>query len=132
MGPGPRSVTIAAVILEASEPVADRGGPVGGILRWASDRAGAVVAFVEFLGAHLVGLIRLVRERRPEVWRRFRRLCLISDYLTLWLTGCHATEAGAAGLTGLVDVHRLEWRPVACERLGLDREWLTVVVHAGA
>lgn len=81
----------------------------------------------QFMAAKLLWL----RERMPDVWRRVRRVCLISDYLTLWLTGCYATEAGAAGLTGLVDVHQLEWRPDACERLGVDRGWLPDVVRAG-
>ena len=67
----------------------------------------------------------------PEVWSLARRLCLISDYLTLWMTGCHSTEAGAAGLTGLLDVHRLAWWPEACERLAIPRAWLPECVRAG-
>ena len=42
-----------------------------------------------------------LQNRSPEIWKRASKLCLISDYLTLLMTGKHVTEAGAAGLTGL-------------------------------
>lgn len=49
----------------------------------------------------------------PDIYNQTRRLCLLSDYLTLWLTGHHLTEAGVAGLTGLVNIHDLNWSPQA-------------------
>jgi xylulokinase len=81
----------------------------------------------QFMAAKLRWMCR----EEPDSWHRVRRLCLISDYLTLWLTGQHLTEAGAAGLTGAVDIHRLQWWPEACDRLGLSSSWLPAVVRAG-
>lgn len=72
-----------------------------------------------------------LRRQRPEIWRQARRLCLISDYLTLWLTGRHVTEAGAAGLLGIVDIHKLQWRQRACDQLALPPSWLPAIVRAG-
>jgi len=60
-----------------------------------------------------------------------RRLCLISDYLTLLFTGRHVTEAGAAGLTAMVDIHRCEWWTEMLAQLELDRAWLPQIVRAG-
>ncbi len=61
----------------------------------------------QFMPAKLLWLQR----HSPEIWGRMDRICLISDYLTFLLTGKHVTEAGAAGLTGLVDIHRCQWWP---------------------
>jgi xylulokinase len=72
-----------------------------------------------------------LRANLPESWPLIRRLCLLSDYLTLWMTGCHCTEAGAAGLTGLLDIHRLEWWPDACQRFGIPQSWLPECGRAG-
>ena len=47
-----------------------------------------------------------LKRQAPEIWNRTRKLGMISDDLTLILTGQHVTEAGAAGLTGLLDIHR--------------------------
>ena len=64
-------------------------------------------------------------------WGQIRRLCLISDYLTLCLTGRHVTEAGAAGLTGLVDIHRCQWWPDMLAAFHLSPQCLPAIVRAG-
>jgi xylulokinase len=71
------------------------------------------------------------QQHSPEVWRQTRRVCLISDYLTFLLTGKHVTEAGAAGLTGLVDIHRCRWWPEMLAQFDLDAGRLPTVVRAG-
>ncbi len=81
----------------------------------------------EFMAAKLL----MLAAEQPTVWARARRLCLISDYLGLWLTGRCASEGGAAGLTGLVDIHKLDWWPDALAGIGLPRDWLGEVVRAG-
>ncbi len=81
----------------------------------------------QFMAAKLLWLQR----EQPDVWRRAGRLCLISDYLTLWLTGRHVTEAGAAGLTGAVDIHALRWWPETRARIGLADIGLPAVTRAG-
>ena len=82
----------------------------------------------QFMVAKLLWLQRYC----PEVWTRTARFCLISDYLTFLLTGKYVTEAGAAGLTGLVDIHACRWWPAMLARFGLGRCSLSTVVRAGA
>jgi xylulokinase len=81
----------------------------------------------QFMAAKL----RWLEKNSPEIWSHVHRLCLISDYLTLWMTGNHVTEGGAAGLTCLLDIHRLTWWDEACERTGTPRAWLPECVRAG-
>jgi xylulokinase len=75
-------------------------------------------------------LLWLQQESR-EIWRRHRRLCLISDYLTLLFTGKHVTEAGAAGLTGLINIHRCQWYSEMLRRFRIDAEALPSIARAG-
>lgn len=81
----------------------------------------------QFMVAKLLWLAR----RSPGVWRHFGKLCLISDYLTLLLTGHHVTEVGAAGLTGLLDIHRGCWWPPMLDRIEVDPSRLPTPVRAG-
>ncbi len=71
------------------------------------------------------------RDQDPHRWNRLRRFCLISDYLTLWMTGEHVSEAGAAGLTGLVNVHDLAWRSAVLAQIGLPASGVPRLVRAG-
>ena len=81
----------------------------------------------EFMVAKLLWLQR----QSARTWQRTNKLCLISDYLTLRWTGRHVTEAGAAGLTGLLDVHRCRWWPEVLERFAIPPHWLPAVTRAG-
>jgi xylulokinase len=72
-----------------------------------------------------------LQQESSEIWRRGRRLCLISDYLTLLFTGQHATEAGAAGLTGMIDIHRSQWYSEILRRFRIDADLLPTIVRAG-
>ena len=56
---------------------------------------------------------------------------LLSDYFTFLLTGKYVTEAGAAGPTGLIDIHRCQWWPEMLARFGLREDQLPSVVRAG-
>lgn len=124
----------------------DRDQPITPIILWPDSRAvglagldellsppdlrgttGLPAMTYEFLPAKLAWL----REHDADVWRRAARLCLLSDYLTWWLTGRHVTGASVAGLTGLVDIHRLQWWPRACERVGVPAWWLPEIVRMG-
>jgi xylulokinase len=65
-------------------------------------------------------------------WPEVRRVCLIGDALTLWFTGQHVTEAGAAGLTGMVDIHQLEWIDAIVAETKLDPSYFPKVMYAGS
>ncbi len=92
-----------------------------------SATAGIPRANHQFMPAKLLWL----RRHRPETWARMDRICLISDYLTLLLTGQHVTEAGAAGLTGLVDIVRRRWSLDWLTSLALAPSCLPAIVSAG-
>lgn len=72
-----------------------------------------------------------LKQHQPDLARKTRRICLISDYLTYRLTHRHWTEAGVAGLTGLLDLDQLDWWDAAIDTMQLDRRWLPSVVRAG-
>ena len=72
-----------------------------------------------------------LQDHSPDVWKRTNRVCLISDYLTILMTGKHVTEAGAAGLTGLVDIHRCQWYPEMIDRFDIKLRHLPPIVRAG-
>jgi xylulokinase len=80
----------------------------------------------QFLPAKILWL----QQFQPHIMSEARRLCCISDYLVWWLTGNHLAEAGLAGLTGLVDIHRLRYWPEALQRIQLPEEWLPAIVRA--
>lgn len=71
------------------------------------------------------------QEETAEMWERVDRILLISDYLTWRFTGQFVTEAGAAGLTGLVDIHTFEWRDDALAILALERDSFCDIARAG-
>ena len=79
----------------------------------------------------MIAKLAWLRKHEPEVIEKTTRLCLISDYFTLWLTGQHVTELGAAGLTGLLDIHKRTWWNEGCAAFRVPLEWLPRVVQAG-
>ena len=60
-----------------------------------------------------------------------RRLLLIPDLLTSWLTGSIGAEATNASTTGLVDAGTGEWCWGLIDRLGLPRRILPSITHPG-
>lgn len=82
---------------------------------------------------HQFGVAKLLWLRRhdPRSWEQVGRVCLISDYFTLRWTGQPVTEAGAAGLTAMVDIDRDQWWPEMLARVGLEPEWLPRIARAG-
>jgi xylulokinase len=124
---------------------ADR--PLTPIVLWPDTRAGdfeaelrqraAIADFTTTTGIPGVNLQFMIakllfwRRHAPELCRRMRKLCLVSDYLTLLMTGRHVTEAGTAALTALVDIRRCQWWPAMLDRVELDPSCLAEVVRAG-
>ncbi len=81
----------------------------------------------------LLGLAKLLWlcRHQPELIPRIRRFCYISDYLTLWMTGHHLTEAGVAGLSGALDIRRLNWWEPAFKQLQIPVEWMPEIIRTG-
>jgi xylulokinase len=80
----------------------------------------------------MVAKLHWYQIQAPELWERVARIALISDYFTMRFTGQFVTEAGAAGLTGLIDIHELAWWPEALEIAGLEHDTLPEIVRAGS
>jgi len=123
----------------------ERDRPLTPIVLWSDERAVegfdadgfACEGFQYFTGVPklspylMLAKLDWMRRHQPAVHSSARRLCLISDFLTLWLTGRHVTEASVAGLTGLLDIHKLEWWSATCEKMQLVPECFSEVVRAG-
>ncbi len=80
-----------------------------------------------FLPAKLAWLHRY----EQKIVESTARLGLISDYFTWWLTGRWWTEAAAAGLTGLANIHTLDWWREACSIAKISVDRLPRIVRAG-
>ena len=78
-----------------------------------------------------IAKVRWIQTHEPDIWQRTARLCLISDYVTWWLTGRFVTEAGASGLTALLNVHTLTWRPTLRHAMGMTSVRLSEPCYAG-
>ena len=91
----------------------------------------ATTGIPQMSAGFMVAKLLWLQRQAPEIWSRTRKVALISDYFTLLLTGQHVTEAGAAGLTGLVDIHRCRWWPEMLAQFELDESCLPRVVRAG-
>jgi xylulokinase len=99
--------------------------------QYAAAKTAAITGIPQLNCQFMVAKLLWLRQHCPEVWQRMDRIALISDYLTLLLTGQHVTEAGAAGLTGLVDIHRCQWSPEMLGRFALDERRLPAIARAG-
>ncbi len=121
--------------------------PLTPLILWSDERANGEIEGVLKLQAlpemhPTTGMIRLghfgaaakigwIQQHQPDAAKRARRICLISDYLTLLLIGKHVTEGGVAGFTGLLDIHSLTWWQEGCQAAGIPLSWLPRVVRAG-
>jgi len=96
-------------------------------LEYLHDTTGIPALSPEFM----VGKILWLQKHHPKVIDTTARICLLSDYFTLWFTGQHVTEAGAAGLTGLLNIDSLYWWADAIKHFEIPLEWLPSVARAG-
>ncbi|MCC6683261.1 MAG: FGGY-family carbohydrate kinase [Phycisphaeraceae bacterium] len=77
------------------------------------------------------GKLLWLQDHQPQAWRAAAKCCLISDYFTLLLTGRHVTEASVAALSGLLDIHSLQWRDAAIAALNAEQLVWPQVVRSG-
>lgn len=77
------------------------------------------------------GKLLWIRKHQPEIWSKARRFCFLSDHLTFWLTGRHATEAGMSSLSGMVDLHTLNWWPPMMSLLDAGPIAFPQIIRAG-
>lgn len=72
-----------------------------------------------------------LRRHEPRLTYKTARIAHLSDYLSWWLSGHWSTEAAVAGLTGLANIHSLEWSPAALSVAEIDVQQLPRIVRAG-
>ena len=82
------------------------------------------------LTGYTVPKVLWFREHEPELWRRCKRLLLPKDYIRLKLTGDHATDAGDASGTALLDVVNRRWSDELIGLLDLDELGLPKVYES--
>ncbi|MDO0924579.1 rhamnulokinase family protein [Streptomyces sp. TG1A-8] len=87
---------------------------------WATVPAGELYAATGLQHAPFNTLYQLVAARSADQFAHARRLLLIPDLLTYWLTGEQGTELTNASTTQLIDPRTRDWSYGVAERLGID------------
>lgn len=72
-----------------------------------------------------------MRENRPDILERARRIFLFGDYLTYKLSGERVVDPGTASRTMLFDTRSLTWSEEVFRRFGLSSEPFSQVAAAG-
>jgi xylulokinase len=72
-----------------------------------------------------------LREHAPAAIANTKRIALLSDYFSWWLTGEWYSEAATAALSGLVDIQSLTWWDAACGVAEIPIDWLNRIVRTG-
>ncbi|MFI2510453.1 rhamnulokinase family protein [Streptomyces sp. NPDC018972] len=87
---------------------------------WATVPAGELYAATGLQYAPFNTLYQLTAARDSAQLAQARRLLLIPDLLTYWLTGEQGTELTNASTTQLIDPRTRDWAHGVAERLGID------------
>lgn len=72
-----------------------------------------------------------LRDNRPDLFGRVRRLGMISDWMSTRLTGTYVTEPTAGSSSALFDLSQRGWSEELLELIGLLPEIVPPVVEAG-
>lgn len=104
------------------QPVHYRDGRTEGVAEkvWASVPAAELYAATGLQYAPFNTLYQLVAAQGSAQLAAARRLLLIPDLISYWLTGEQGTEVTNASTTQLIDPRTGEWASSVAERLGVD------------
>lgn len=72
-----------------------------------------------------------VKEHRPDVWQKVKRICLMEDYIVYLLTGNSQIDYSLATRTMAFDIHSLTWSDILLEAAGVDKDLLPKPVPTG-
>lgn len=72
-----------------------------------------------------------VKENRPELWEKTRRICLMEDYIVYLLTGSAQIDYSLAARTMAFDIHSLNWSEDMLSAAGIDSNLLSKPVPTG-
>ncbi len=127
-------------------PVDERGAPLHPALMWQDKRAthqcehiAGVVPPGELYrqcGLRLDPYFSLpkmlyLKQERPDVWQKTRKLLGVQDYVNFLLTGNYVTDWSQACRTMLMDINAFEWNLPLLEKLELKRELLCDLCSPG-
>lgn len=98
---------------------------------WATVPAGELYAATGLQYAPFNTLYQLTAARDSTQLAQARRLLLIPDLLTYWLTGEQGTELTNASTTQLIDPGTRDWAYAVAERLGIDLGLFAPLRRAG-
>jgi phospholipid/cholesterol/gamma-HCH transport system permease protein len=108
------------VSTEASQRVSRRSGGIVGLGRWVSRQRQAVLAAVDLLGATLIGLVRLLRDRRPEASAAFALALQRYGLESLPVVGLIALTGGVVlTLLGLKELGKVGVEGMAPKVIGI-------------
>ena len=112
--------------------------PLSPLILWPDTRAGAPApALLEFCGREGwrertgMGIGLSAHSMVTKVMGCTSRICTISDYLTLCLTGSFASDGSTASLLGLIDTQKCVWWDEALEVAGLSKDQLPPLYRMG-
>lgn len=72
-----------------------------------------------------------VREHRPDVYAKIRRVLLMEDYVVYMLTGRAQIDYSLAARTMAFDIHALTWSDAVFRAANVNREWFSAPVPTG-
>lgn len=72
-----------------------------------------------------------VKENRPDIWCRVKRICLMEDYIVYLLSGTAQIDYSLATRTMAFDIHRLCWAEEILNAAGIDSALLSTPVPTG-
>lgn len=73
-----------------------------------------------------------LKNHRPDLFKRARKLLLIADYIGYFLTGERLCDRSSAARTGLYDIRSYRFSPVLCELFGIDLGLFSPTAPSGA
>lgn len=74
--------------------------------------------------------IMWIRNNRPEIFKKIKRILLMEDYIVYKLTGCAYIDYSLAARTMALDIRNKCWSEEIFNAAGIDKELLSVPVPA--
>ncbi len=72
-----------------------------------------------------------IKEKRPELFARIRRVMLMEDYIVYRLSGVRAIDYSLAARSMAFDIRQKTWSLPILEAAGVDPAWLSTPVPSG-
>lgn len=80
----------------------------------------------------LIAKVEWYKLKRPDIWKKVRRIMSISDYLTFILTGCRISDYSTSSMTGLFSISGQKWWDKALMILNMDKGCLSSPACTGS